>query len=439
MSTIGEKWERVKTTPGLGRDVTAFVAMVVAGIVGVVLIQGALANGGPFESRKDVKVEFAAINGMNPDSQPKVTIAGVVVGYVEDAETTDHGTAVVTLNMEAQYPVHTNARAILRPKNPLNDMQVEVNPGGPPAPELADGAVIPAAQTERPVQADEVLQHVDERTQTALTSLLSESDTALMHASQQLPGGLGATSSTLQRLQPVTDALKTRRENIRALVTSLAQISAAAGHDDSRLARLADSTQRTLTSLAGNDDALRASLDQLPDLGNQVRDALQGTQRLTQQLNPTLDDLHQASDALPPALDELRGTADKLGKTVDAAAPVVDKAQPVVGDLRPVVDDVHDSLGTLEPVTGRLDRDTGIVTSYLTELRAFIYNTRSVFGAGDAQGGIIRGHVVVPTGAFVVPQQPGYAPGPQAASHSDDREGKPQQGGPLNSIMGGTR
>jgi phospholipid/cholesterol/gamma-HCH transport system substrate-binding protein len=437
MSRVADRWERIKTTPGLGRDVTAFVAMVVAGIVGVVLIQGALANGSPFESRQEVKVEFAGITGMNPKSEPKVTMAGVVVGYVEDATTTDRGTALVTMSIEGGHPVYSNAHVIMRPKNPLNDMQVEVNPGGPPAPVLADDGVIPAAQTERPIQADEVLQHLDARTQTALTSLLSESDVALANSSQKLPGGLDATTSTLQRLRPVVDALQTRRANIAQLVTALAQISQAAGHNDERLARLADSTQRTLTAVAGNDDALRASLDQMPDVGNQVRNALNGTQDLTKQLDPTLKDLHDASDDLPPALDELRGTTDKLGDVVDSAAPVAEQAKGVVGDLRPVVDDVNDSLGQLQPVTDRLPRDTGIITSYLTELRAFVYNTRSVFGAGDAQGGIIRGHVVVPSGAFVVPQQPGFVPGAAAASHSDQNERKPA--GPVPNILGGGR
>jgi phospholipid/cholesterol/gamma-HCH transport system substrate-binding protein len=437
MSRFAERWERIKTTPGLKRDVLAFVAMVVAGITGVVLIQSSLANGSPFDSRQEVKVEFAGITGMNPKSEPKVTMAGVVVGYVEDATTTPRGTALVTMSIEGGHPVYTNAHVVIRPKNPLNDMQVEVNPGGPPAPVLADDGVIPAAQTERPIQADEVLQHLDARTQTALTSLLSESDTALANSSQKLPGGLDATTSTLQRLRPVVDALQTRRANIQQLVTSLSEISQAAGHNDQRLARLADSTQRALTAVAGNDDALRASIDQLPDVGDKARDALQGTQKLTQQLDPTLKDLHQASDDLPPALDQLRGTTGKLGDVVDSAAPVVDRAQGVVKDLRPVVDDVNDSLGQLEPVTGRLPRDTGIITSYLTELRAFVYNTRSVFGAGDAQGGIIRGHVVVPSGGFVVPQQPGYAPGAAAASHSDQNEQRPA--GPLLSNLGGGR
>jgi phospholipid/cholesterol/gamma-HCH transport system substrate-binding protein len=267
------------------------------------------------------------------------------------------------------------------------------------------------ARTARPIQADEVLGHLDERTQAALTDLLSESDIALARAPEELPGGLAATTDTLTGLQPVAEALRTRRERIAELVTALAQVSAAAGKNDERVTRLAEATRTTLGVLARNDAALRESIGQLPGLSEDLRTALTSTQRLTEQLDPTLDGLHAASEALPPALDRFTGTVEELGHTVDAAGPFLDKAKPVVADLRPLVDDVDVALGDLLPVTERLDGDTAVVTAYLTEIRAFVYNTRSVFGAGDSLGSVIRGHLQVPSGALVIPQQPGYAPG----------------------------
>jgi phospholipid/cholesterol/gamma-HCH transport system substrate-binding protein len=60
------------------------------------------------------------------------------------------------------------------------------------------------------------------------------------------------------------------------------------------------------------------------------------------------------------------------------------------------VANVNTSLGTLGLITSRLDQDTRTVMSYLTDIKAFVYNTSSVFGAGDAQGSIIRGHLIVP-------------------------------------------
>lgn len=388
--------ERLKTVPGLGRDVSALAVLMVLGVIAAVIIKSYLGGTAPWSEETVVKAEFAQVPGLNPKSQNSVTIAGVKVGAVTAAEATDRGTAVVTMTLDGEYDVFENARAVLRPKNPLNEMQVELNPGTKSSGQLSEDSIIPITQTERPVQADEILDHLDERSQLALTDLLLESDVALARAPQNLADGLGATTDTLSTLEPVVKAMQTRRTKIAELVTALGDISAAVGQNDERVTRLATATQQTLSVLAESDGALRASLEQLPGLTGQLRKALTSTQRLTTQLDPTLDNLNAASDALPPALNRFESTVANLGKTIDAARPVLDKARPVIADLRPTVANLSTSLRSFGLVTSRLDQDTRTVMSYLTDIKAFVYNTSSVFGAGDAQGGIIRGHLIVP-------------------------------------------
>ncbi|MGH3468554.1 MAG: MlaD family protein [Thermocrispum sp.] len=367
----------------------------------------------PWEDHTVVKAEFEQVPGVNPNSSHVVTIAGVRVGRIADWRATDRGTALLTLDIEGRRKVFDNARAVLRPKNPLNEMQVELNPGGPPGKPLGDDGTIPLSRTQRPIQADEVLKHLDERSQQALTDLLIESDVALVRAPRQLPGGIRETNATLGELKPVMEALATRREQLSKLITALSRISTAAGANDARLAKLADSTQQTLGVLAANDDDLRDSLRHLPGLGDQLRDALGATQRLTAELDPTLDDLNAASGTLPKALRKLTDTVGSLGKAVDAARPFVAKTRPVVADLRPFSGDLNGALGDLRPITRTADRDTGIVERYLDDIAAFVYNTASVFGAGDTkETGIIRGHFVarLPDGGFLPGGHGGYAP-----------------------------
>ncbi|MER6972226.1 MlaD family protein [Nocardioides sp. NPDC000445] len=400
-------WERIKTVPGLGRDVTALAVLMVLGVVAAAIIKSYLGGTTPWSDSTLVKAEFAEVPGLNPSAQTSVTMAGVRVGKVTTAKASDDGSAVVTMKLEGEYDVYRDARAVLRPNNPLNEMQVEINPGSPSAGRLQDGEAIPVSQTARPVQADEILEHLDERSQLALTDLLVESDVALARAPQNLPQGLGATNDTLQAVQPVAEALRTRREKIAALVSALSDISAAVGRNDERIGRLADATQATLAVLADSDQALRASLKELPGLTGDLRAALNSTQALTEELDPTLDNLRSASDTLPGSLKRFRSTVGNLGKTLDAAKPVLEKARPVVADLRPLVADVTTSLDDIEKITSPLRHDTRTVMSYLTALKAFVYNTSSVFGAGDANGGLIRGHLIVPLpGAGVLPNSP---------------------------------
>jgi phospholipid/cholesterol/gamma-HCH transport system substrate-binding protein len=117
---------------------------------------------------------------------------------------------------------------------------------------------------------------------------------------------------------------------------------------------------------------------------------------LTGQLNPTLDNLSAASGQLPDTLRKLRDTVDNLGRVVQAAGPVVSAAGPVVNDLRPIVSNLHGALGDLQPLTKDLGPDTATLVSYLGDLQAFIYNTNGAFSLSDANGGFIRGHVIVP-------------------------------------------
>jgi phospholipid/cholesterol/gamma-HCH transport system substrate-binding protein len=289
-------------------------------------------------------------------------------------------------------------------------MSVEINPGGPPAGLLAEGAVIPVSQTERPIQADEALAHLDSRSQAALTDLLTQSDVALARAPQNFAPGVDAATNTLTALRPVVEALQTRRQRISQLVTALSQIAGALGQNTDRTAQLADSSQATLGVLAHNDAALRSSLAQLPGLSGSLRAALTTTQDLTKQLNPTLDDLNRASDDLPKALKRLRKLTGPLNDTVDAARPAIHAARPVVADLRPFVRDADYSLRDIRPVTRDFPTNTNIIDHYLTEIAVFMYNTQGVFGSGDANGGIIRGHLVLPPAGGVIYQHNGFDP-----------------------------
>lgn len=397
-------WERLRTVPGLGRDVTAVVVMIVLGLVSVVGIKSYLGGGAPWSDHTVLTAEFASIPGLNPASQNSVTIAGVKVGTVTAARVSDKGTALVTLNLSGNYTVYQNARAVLVPINPLDQMQIALNPGSSAAPVLGSGDIIPASQTQTPVQADDIFDHLDAKSQAAVTDLVSQSGIALANAPTDLPAGLAQTNETLAALKPVVQELDTRRQRIAQLVTALAQISQAVGGNNARITRLAAATQQTLSVLGAQHQQLQSAVAQLPDLFTQLRTSMSGVSGLTTQLNPTLDNLNAASSVLPGALAKFKNTVDALGQTVTAAKPVMSIAPTVIGDLRPTVANLKPALGSIQTMSTQFDQDTRMVMSYMSAIQAFVYNTSSVFGAGDSNGSIIRGNLIVPLpGGGVLP------------------------------------
>lgn len=388
--------QRIRTVPGLGRNVAAVVAVIALGITTVAIIYSNVDYTPPWAQRYEFAADFAEAPAVAPTQHPKVRIAGVDVGKVTGSEPTADGKARLTFELQPGHKIYDNAQLVLRPKNPINEMYVEVSPGGPPGKPLPRNGVIPVGQTKRPIQPDQVLQHLDDRTRNALSGLLATSDTALANAPRTLPAGLDKTNDALMSLRPVLRKLEERRGKVRELVTSLSQITTAVGGNNERLAGLADSTQQALGTLSKRDSDLRATLEELPGTTQQLGGAMDSVQGLTSELDPTLDNLRRASGELPGALQRATNTVDNLGRTVRAAKPVVAKAGPVVNDLRPLVGDLNGSLSELEPLSRTLQPVTKQLVPYLTDLQAFIFNTSSVFRPADANGGFVRGHVALP-------------------------------------------
>jgi phospholipid/cholesterol/gamma-HCH transport system substrate-binding protein len=402
--TLSARWQRLRTVPGLGRDVSAMITLVIIGVVAARIILAQMNLTPPWAERFTFKIELADAVAVSPGNSQEVRIAGVRVGQIVASAPTDHNTSLVTLSIEPGHPIYDNARAVLRSVNPLNQMYVTLNPGGPPGHLLPEGGVLPVTQTSRPIQLDEVFSKFDDRSRAALTQLLAESDNALVDAPQTLPVDLKAADSSLLTLRPVVLRLQTRSDNIRKLIGALSQVSSALGGNDARLTSLVDSTQQTLDVLAARDTDLGNSLQQLPGTTDALRHALRSTSALTHQLNPTLRDIRAASDKLPDALSSLTDMVGPLHDTVDAARDVVSKARPLVSDLRPIAGDLHDSFDDLRPVAGCLDDVTSKVAPWIYDLGGFVYNTNSLFSVTDPNGGWGRGHATValnsPTGTL---------------------------------------
>ena len=106
----------------------------------------------PFKPQYEIKAAFESSNNLKNGSP--VRIAGVEVGKVTKVERAERGgeAAVVTMRIgKAGRPIHDDARAKIRPRIFLEgNFFVDLEPGTPSAPELADGDTIPINQTAAP-------------------------------------------------------------------------------------------------------------------------------------------------------------------------------------------------------------------------------------------------------------------------------------------------
>jgi phospholipid/cholesterol/gamma-HCH transport system substrate-binding protein len=389
-SGFSKFWERARSEPGLGRSIIAWLVAVAIGTsaAGYFLVHQRFNP--PWENRYSVFANFDQAPGVAPGKGQEVRIAGVEVGDIRSSKVSKDGEAQLELRVDDDQKIYSNAKYVLRPKSPLNDMYVEISPGGPPGKLLRDGSTVPASQTVRPIQVDEVLGHLDTDARRGLTALLSEADVALANAPSDLPAGLTETDVATADLQPVMEQLEQRRDLLAELVTSLSQIAAAAGEDDARLTRLATSLQETLAKVGAKDEQLDDALAEMPGFAKELRQASKGVRELVDELDPTLRSIADANDELPEALERLDDSVEELDGFLDHAKPVLRDAKPVVADLRVASPHLQSTVADLRPITKNLNPFTITTVKHLDDLNAFFRNTANVASLRDANRGAVR-------------------------------------------------
>lgn len=380
----------------------AFLFVLAALSVTYVLIQQRVAT--PLAHRYVVRAEFEGSAGLEPGLGQPVNVAGVRVGSIAGVEPRD-GLALVKMEIDpAHVPhVYANARAALVPNTPIKDLQVEIDPGGPPAPPLPDGGTIEVWGTTSPTDLDEITAALDRDTRDFLEVLVGSADEGSRGRGRDLRAALESLAPTAEQARRITGALAARRRALRRLVHNIALVTKAGASVDRELAQVVERANATVGALASQDEALSESVERLPGTLRAAR-AVVAEQRFTRELEPTLTAL------LPPA--------QRLPGALRAAGPLVERAEPVVRrDLRPLVADVQPLARDLAPTTRDLSRVTpslkvsflvlrylanelghnppGDDEGYLFWLAWMAHDLASVLSTEDAHGAVFRGFDVM--------------------------------------------
>ena len=179
------------------RDFLAIFGMAVIGLaIGVyILSQQSLRFPLVQEKPKQVKIELANAQAVQPGQGQTVRVAGVEVGRISDVKL-DNGVAVVTLDIEHDYEnlIKRDATALLRPKTALKDMFLEVNPGTGKA--LPDGGQITVGNSLPDINPDEVYSALDADTRPYLKLLVSGAGKGLRGRGDDL-------REVVRRLEPI--------------------------------------------------------------------------------------------------------------------------------------------------------------------------------------------------------------------------------------------
>lgn len=357
----------------------------------------------PFRDVYEVQAEFTSADAILGGLGQPVNVVGVKVGQVAGVELVD-GRARVTLEIERDKvpSVRRNATAVLEPVTPLKDMQINLDPGRAPAPALGKGDVLGVAQTAPVVPLSDLLSVLDEDTRAFMSSMVASLDRGIAGRSTDLRRALRALGPTTQQAGRIAEVAAERRRELSRLVTNLARVTRAASQDR-RLAELVGAGNATLAAVAGQDDALRDALRELPPTLAVTESTLTNLQPFAAQAGPALTALEPAVRALPATLRALRPFAD------ETATALRGEVRPLVRETVPLARDLAPAVASLTGQAPQLTRSFQVLTylvnelaynpggknqGYLFWLAWGLHNFNSMISLGDAHGGIGRAQVV---------------------------------------------
>jgi virulence factor Mce-like protein len=319
-----------------------------------------LAFGGPVPLKpKGYRVSVLMPSAPLLAEQADVRISGVPVGKVLRLER-DGSNTRVTIQIRPRYaPLRDDVRAVIRRKTLLGEGFVELTPGSPSAPDLAEDGTILASRVQTPVALDEIWGTFDPPTRAALQQWFQGWAAGLRGRGEELSGAVAHLGGAAQSAEDLLGELRRQRNALSTLGRDGGRTFAAIGSHEARVADLIRNGRDLFAATAESERELAATFRALPGFLDALRSSSAATQRAAIPLTPLLADLRPAGRSLPRALaageriaPELRAIARPLDRVsaaaprglaaataiVRAAGPLVEQLYPLGRQLVPIID-----------------------------------------------------------------------------------------------------
>jgi phospholipid/cholesterol/gamma-HCH transport system substrate-binding protein len=366
-----------------------------------------------------------------------VRIAGVDVGEVVGVERyKDTDLSVVTVEIDdGGRPVHRDATIKVRPRLFLEgNFYLDLQPGTSAAGEVPDGGVLPAAQTSRPVQLDQVLTTLQTDTRASLQQTLRGLGAAFSSEptpdddADQDPGvrgltGAEALNKTLEQSPAalrdsaiVNDALLGEApRDLSRTIRGIARLSSGLARDEVALRDLVSEFNTTMAAMASRAPELSETFRLLgPTAANarrgfgSIERALPPTTAFAREILPGVRETPATIAASGPWLDQaekLFGPAE-LGGLLDHLGPATADLARLGHESRkflPVVDRFNRCMLEVFIPTVKLRVEDGPFSSGVENYKEFWYAMVGQAGEGqsfDGNGSFLR--LMAPGGAQTI-------------------------------------
>jgi phospholipid/cholesterol/gamma-HCH transport system substrate-binding protein len=373
----------IKQAPSFGRILT-MVAFTLS-CFGIVLFLW-LSFGGSVPLRPkgyEAKVAFPEATQLAQSAE--VRISGVKVGRVRSVEPNEQtGLTDTVIEIDSRFaPIPRDTRAVLRQKTLLGETYVEITPGSPQGPELADGGMLPKGQVAQTVELDEILRTFSPETRRQFSVWLDQQGLAVGDNAEAINDALGLLTPFAEQTDEVLEVLNRQSAETRALVRDTGEVFDALTERQGQLRDLIVNSNKVWETTARRDAELADTFRVLPTF---LREGRTTTRRLTEfakDANPLIDQLRPAARQLSPTLEgldklapDLRGLFQDLGPLVKVSRTGLPATEQVLDNTRPLLRRLDPFLRNFTPIVDYL----GL---YRREIAALFANDAAVTQAAD--------------------------------------------------------
>lgn len=339
-----------------------FIA-IVALVIGAIVVSGYILLHQPaftlFKNYYVVKVPFSTSAAVKAGQGQTVNIAGVPVGQV-GGTSLQNGTAVVTMDIYKKYePIYRNATVLLRPRTPLKDMYLALDPGTPDAGKVPNGGTLSVGATLPDIDFSQILSSLDVDTRDYLLLLLSGGAQAFQSnpsVETADPTNVADLRGIFKRFAPLdrdtklfATLLAQRQQDIRQSIHNFGVVTQALGGVDRQLASLITSSDTNFRAISSQDTELEQALALFP-----------GTLRESITAFGKLRNFARASGT---ANARLLPFAHELAPALRASRPLFNDTAPVIrNQLRPFAVAVQPVAQILKPASVSLAKATPPLT-----------------------------------------------------------------------------
>jgi virulence factor Mce-like protein len=383
----------IKQAPSVGRILT-MVAFSLS-CFGIVLFLW-LSFGGSVPLRPEgYRVEVAFPEATQLAQGAEVRISGVKVGRVKTVEPNEQtGLTDTELEIDSRFaPIPRDTRAILRQKTLLGETYVEITPGAPGGPKLADGGSLAEAQVAETVELDEILRTFDPETRRQFSVWLDQQGLAVGDNAEAINDALGLLTPFAEQTDEVLDVLNHQSAETRALVRDTGEVFDALTERQGQLRELIVNSNKVWETTAQRNAELADTFRVLPTF---LREGRTTTRRLTEfarNTNPLIDQLRPAARQLSPTLVDLDKLAPDLRGLFRDLDPLVRVSRRGLPATEQVLDNTRPLVRRLDPFLRNFTPIVDYLGLYKREIAALLANDTAVTQASDNNGNSVPGSV----------------------------------------------